>query len=737
MSRSDVVDALLRFDGERVAILAPCEWKGSFDALVARALADGFLRLRLNGQLYELDAPIPFDPKRKNQVELLIDRLRIGQEQRARLLESVGRATQLARGVMIAEVGGRDLFFNLAFAVEGTGKSYPPLTPHTFSFNRAEGMCPDCQGLVTQFGAHLMRHPAIACLTLTNLLRRLWVDWRFPYLDLWVEEDARLPLEKRSDLSILLEGGEWKTLKKGVRLRFRGFQPFLALMGRVGRPKVREAVTPLLHTVTCSSCGGTRLHALARAVKIGAHTLPSLCQEPLDVVVAFLEGLDLHESVLAEVMEQLLGRLRFLIDVGLAYLALERTAPTLSNGEAQRIRLARQLGSELRGVLYVLDEPTIGLHPKDNERLNRALKKLLALGNTLLLVEHDPLTIAEADYLFDFGPGAGIHGGQITAQGTIEEIKADPESLTGAYLSGRKRIPLMDKREPREFLRIEHCNIHNLQDVTALIPLGCFTCLTGVSGSGKSSLLQMIAAKAPMKKIVVDQNPLGQTARSDVGSYSGLLPLLRSFFTKLPEAAAKWLQSKHFSTNHKRGMCSHCLGLGYKRVEMLFLPAVRLPCDHCQGLRLNPVSLAVRYKGKNFGEFLQLSVGEARLYFEALPAVCAILDTLILIGLDYLQIGQEIASLSGGEQQRLKLSRDLAKKRQTKTLYLLDEQTTGLHPEDIIKLLRLLQGLLGKGHTLVAIEHHEDFIAAADYEIEMGPGAGAAGGKIIRMAEIG
>ncbi len=731
ISKSDVVEKLLDHDEQPLNILAPFEVSGNFEQEIERFLADGFLRLRLNGTLYELDEPIPFDPKRKNSLALVIDRLKISEKNRGRIAEGVEKATRVGKGTMIAQVADKDLFFNLTFAVESTGKSYPPITPHTFSFNSREGMCPDCQGLGTQYGAQLLANPDIAKLSLLGLLKRIWVDPHFPYLQNWITENPKTILTKRDDLTTLMNGGDFVTIKKGVRLRFRGLQPVLALAGRIAHREIKEPLIPLLHEVECKSCKGTRIHPLARNVRIEQHSIASLCQIPIDQALLFLENLRIQDKVLAEVMQQLLSRLRFLIEVGLGYLSLERSAPTLSNGEAQRIKLAKQLGSQLRGVLYVLDEPTIGLHPKDNARLNQALKKLKELGNTLLLVEHDPLTIAEADYLFDFGPGAGIHGGHITAQGTIEEIKANEKSLTGQYLSGKKRVPLPKKRPAKKFLEVTNCNLHNLKNVTARIPLGCFTCLTGVSGSGKSSLMQMIEAKSVMKKIVIDQNPIGQTVRADVGTYSDLLPHLRTFFSKLPAAASKGLQPRHFSTNHKKGMCSHCMGLGYKKVEMLFMPAVRVPCDHCMGLRLNPSSLQVTYKGKNFGEFLLISIEEARHYFETLPKMCQILDILISIGLGYLHLGQEIASLSGGEQQRLKLSRDLAKKRQAATLYLLDEPTTGLHPHDICKLLFLIESIVNKGHTLVAIEHNTDFISAADHTIELGPGAGVAGGAIV------
>ena len=465
---------------------------------------------------------------------------------------------------------------------------------------------------------------------------------------------------------------------------------------------------------------------------------------------------DQENKLLDEVKKQVCSKLRFLCEVGLHYLALERRAPTLSGGEAQRIRLARQLGSGLTGVLYVLDEPTIGLHPRDSDRLNRALRQLKDLGNTLLMVEHDPLTIATADYILDFGPHAGEHGGHITAQGTFAQIKRNPRSLTGAYLSGKLSIPVPAKRRPRteNKIVIANASLNNLKNIDVEIPVGLLTCLTGVSGSGKSTLINQILLpsmqqsinvrdRATYKKstvsgiaqfdkvISIDQNPIGHTARSDVGTYVDVLGRMREFFASLPLARTKGLQGKHFSYNHRRGMCTACWGMGYRRIEMHFLPPVRVVCEDCQGLRLNPVSLEVMYAGKNFGQYLDMTVDEVRKVFENHPRIIRPLDTLISVGLGYLKLGQEMASLSGGEAQRIKLSRELAKRSTGRTLYLLDEPTTGLHSDDIKKLLAVLQRLVEKGNTMVIIEHNLDVIKNADYVIELGPEAGEAGGEVV------
>ena len=395
-------------------------------------------------------------------------------------------------------------------------------------------------------------------------------------------------------------------------------------------------------------------------------------------------------------------------------------------------------------MLYVLDEPTIGLHPHDNARLNGALQTLKTLGNTLLMVEHDPQTLSTADYIIDFGPGAGLHGGHVTAQGTYSEILKNPHSLTGAYLSGRETIQIpKERRSPKGHFRIEHALKHNLNDLSFDLPMGVLTCLTGVSGSGKSTLMHevikptvvpLIDSGQPFNKlIVIDQNPIGHTVRSDVGTYSEILPILRDFYASLGASRTKGLLPRHFSYNHRKGMCSNCWGLGYKKVEMLFLPPVKVVCEQCQGLRLNPISLEVVYEGKNFGQLLAMTVEEAREHFNLLPKACRMLDTLISVGLGYLKMGQEMVSLSGGEAQRIKLSRELARRGTGKTLYLLDEPTTGLHPDDIKKLLLLIHRLVDKGNTMVIIEHNLDIIQNADFLIDLGPGAGIKGGKIVCM----
>jgi len=757
ITKDYVVERILTYPaGEKITVLTPFEVQKNekFEDVIGKFRRQGFVRVWLNGEMYELDSPIPFDRKRKNVLALVIDRLKVSQESISRLYEAVENASSISSGkIVIIRENGTFVPFNLSFAVESTGKSYPPITPHTFSFNSPEGMCLDCQGLGYQYGANLIRNPEIMGISIIGLLRHLWSNPHVQIFEKFLKNKGINPhftLDELSSeqLQLLFNGSmeeEWIATKEGYSFRWLGIQPVLAKAGKVAHHDIRSPLISLLDEIVCVSCGGARLHPLARAVKIGPYSISDLCLLPVNDAFEFLKQLHLppkKAQLLDEVLKQIKDRLQFLIEVGLDYLSLDRRAPTLSNGESQRIRLARQLGSQLTGVLYVLDEPTIGLHPHDNARLNKALANLKALGNTLLMVEHDPQTVATADYLIDFGPGAGTHGGHITAQGTYSEILENPHSLTGAYLSGRKNIPIPSKRrKPKSHFPFTHVQKHNLKNFSFELPLGVMTCLTGVSGSGKSTLMHDIIQPAfaallnkeePFNKmIVVDQDPIGHTVRSDVGTYVDVLPPLRDFYAAMAAARTRGLQPGHFSYNHKKGMCTTCWGLGYKKVEMLFLPSVKVVCDQCKGMRLNPVSLQVSFGGKNFGQLLEMTVEEARAFFEMIPKVQRILDTLISVGLGYLKLGQEIASLSGGEAQRMKLSRDLAKRGTGKTLYLLDEPTTGLHPDDINKLLSVLHRLVDKGNTMVIIEHNLDIIRNADYIIDLGPGAGIHGGQIV------
>lgn len=781
ISKGYVTSRLLELpERTKVHILSIVQLKRNekFEDLTDKLQRQGFLRIRLNGTYYELDQEIPFDKQRKNELFLVIDRLMISSDNRKRLFDAVDQAATLSGGTLVAALEKEDLFFNLSFAVLKTGKSYPPITPHTFSFNTETGMCLDCQGLGFQYGADLSYQPEIIKMTPIALLRLFWKEnlskATLHVFHQFLKKIDVDPKAKFSDLNpdqiqMLFTGAkeDLKIKENGLSFQWRGFNITLAMLSKSSDPTIREPLIPLLNQNECVSCKGARLNPLARHVKIRELSIADLCRLPIDDASKFIDGINLSEKELTfldETLQQLKHRFHFLRAIGLGYLSLERSAPTLSGGEAQRIRLARQLGSGLTGCLYVLDEPTIGLHPSDNERLNLALKNLCSLGNTLLLVEHDPLTIQLADKIIDFGPAAGKHGGSIMASGTLDEIKANPNSLTGAYLSGVKKIPLpKSRRQSTQFLSLKNANLHNLKKINADIPIQAITCITGVSGSGKSTFLgDLIKPAAELalrgkrgrykgskqvtllgttlegmhhfdKLLVLDQNPIGHTNRADVSTYVDLLGPLRYFFASLPEAKARGLAPKNFSFNHRKGMCTTCWGHGVRNISMQFLPPVKVICESCQGYRLNPLSLKVFTKGKHLGHILQMTVEEAIAFLPPIPKAVRILETLLSVGLGYLQLGQEIATLSGGEAQRMRLSRELAKRSSGSTLYLLDEPTVGLHADDIVKLLAIFQKLVELGNTVVIIEHNLDVIACADHLIDMGPGSGTKGGKIVAI----
>ncbi len=744
-----------------------------FTDVIQRYQRQGFLRIHLNGELYDIDQQeLPFNRRKKNELFLVVDRIKVEDAARMRLLEAVENASGIGGGKLtILREDGKELFFNLTFAVESTGRSYPEITPHTFSFNTPEGMCPDCEGLGFQYGANLSRNALIMSCSITQLMQLLCKERlsssAFDFVrTIFNEEGIHLSIPLKllpsHHLHFVLNGspaGKSYKAKNGLNIQWQGINRVLAKVAKSARKEMREQVIPLLDEHECPTCQGSRLNALARAVTINKASLADVCRWPLEQSLQFIKAVSIPAAegkVLQEVKQQLVNRLGFLDEVGLSYLALNRRAPTLSGGEAQRIRLARQLGSGLTGVLYVLDEPTIGLHPRDNHRLNQALGRLQKLGNTLLMVEHDPMTVQTADYILDFGPASGRHGGHVTAQGTLKQILRSTTSLTGAYLSGKKTIlyPIERRQPTNEKITVRNACKHNLKGVDVDIPLGMMVALTGVSGSGKSTLLHQVILPAVernigrpgsitiegtqisgmqhlVKVVAVDQNPIGRTSRSDVSTYVDVLTPLRYLFASLPLAKTKGLQVKHFSYNHRKGMCTACWGLGYRKIEMHFLPPVRVVCTECQGMRLNPLSLEVLYQEKNLGQWLSCTVDELAVVFANHRSIKRLLDTLISVGLGYLKLNQEMASLSGGEAQRIKLSRDLAKRAAGPTLYLIDEPTSGLHSEDIQKLLIVLQRLVEQGHSVVYIEHQADMILNADYVIDLGPDAGEKGGTIV------
>ncbi len=741
----------------------------TFEQFQEKMIKQGFLRIRLNNVFFELeDTNIPWDRKKKNALFLVIDRLILAEDSPKRLNEAVEQALQISQDKVTLATETEDLSFNLSYTVQSTGKSYPPVTAHTFSFNTDIGMCPDCLGLGFQYGASHVLKEKLSTLTPLDLIFLLCKEnvsrssrkfFSKTLSALGIDPDTSLSKLSKEALLLFFEGEEGFFDKKPSSFTWKGLSNVLSQYAKSYHGNIRSTLSSFLEQKTCFSCEGTRLSPLARNVKIQGTSIADLVKKEVGPLLSFLNNLTLKEEkrvLLAESFTQVFSRLDLLQKLGLGYLSLDRSAPTLSGGETQRIRLSRQLGSGLTGCLYVLDEPTIGLHPFDNHLLNQALLHLKNLGNTLVLVEHDPLTMQIADYILDFGPGAGKLGGQILAKGTYDEILKNPNSLTGAYLSGQKSIPLPKKRRTsEEKIVIENISLHNLKNISTSIPIRVLTCLTGVSGSGKSTLLLDVlrpqAEKAALAKrrknlaeelfikgldafdkvIVLDQNPMGTTSRADISTYTELLTPIRHLYSSLPEAKVRGLQPKHFSYNHRRGMCSTCQGLGVKTISLQFLPSVKVECESCKGHRLNPLALQVTFKEKHFGELLKLSIEQAKDFFYAFPKILKILDTLISVGLPYLTLGQEITSLSGGESQRLRLSCELAKRSTGKTLYLFDEPSIGLHSIDIEKIIPIFHDLVNKGNTVILIEHHLDLIAQCDHIIDIGPGAGPEGGFII------
>lgn len=717
LSKQEIVDQILSFpEKEKILLLTPISFERNenFEKLVERLQRQGYLRIRLNGQTYSLDEKIPYEPLRKNELLLVIDRLLVQKKSEKRLFEAIEQAKE----TLIVAKENEDLEFELSQESRSS--------PQLFSFNHEMGMCPECQGLGVSYGAHLSENSRLLKKSVFQIAERLFKE---------KTSQAIYPILKKTiggDLQILLHGGEETKIKKGLSLRWLGLETALANAARMGVKAIKEALLPIMKADICPSCSGARLNEKARHVLLKDLSITDLCKKSLKETLSFIQKQKVP-IFLEETKQELISHLEFLISIGLDYLSLDRSAPTLSGGELQRIRLAKQLGSNLSSCLYILDEPTIGLHPYNNEQLNQALQKLKDLGNTLVLVEHDPMTIQIADQLFDFGPKAGREGGKITASGSIKEIKKDPNSLTGAYLSGKKKIEVPKKRRELNLsIEIRGASLHNLKNLTVSLPRSAITCLTGVSGSGKSSLLTYLEKRKEFEKIItIDQSPIGQTNRADVSTYTEIQPLIRSLFSSLPAAAIKGLLPRAFSPNHLKGMCRTCWGLGYRTVHLQFLPPVRIVCESCKGFRLNPLSLEIKYKGKHFGQILQMRVEEALSWFSSIPKIVKKLQTLIAVGLDYLQLGQEVVSLSGGEAQRLRLSRELSKRESGKTLYLIDEPTVGLHPEDVQKLLAIFHQLADKKNTIVIIEHNLDVIVNADYIIDLGPDSGEKGGEIV------
>ncbi len=752
-----------QFDEKKAIVLAPVKHAQTLDfpKFCNEMQKLGFLKVKINDTYYELSDSIPFNHKLKNAVKIVIDRLVIKKESKKRLFDAIETASTLGNNQLYVEIDEVEHYYHLAFAVESTGKSYSPITPKSFSFNAEDGMCLECHGLGFQYGASSWIQKNLSTYTPLEILYVFLKDFATKHVfKHFLKAFKALKIDPETPLGEMDEKTKTLFLKGSAtdssQFKWVGLENTIERISKVGNRFIKEFFHQTLQEVTCPSCKGSRLNPLASSVKLDNLTMKEFTELSVSDLLSKLKQLKVHHvELLTEVMDQLIKRLSFMENIGLSYLSLSRTAPTLSGGELQRIRLSKQLGASLSGCLYVLDEPTIGLHPYNNHLLNQALKDLVKLNNTVILVEHDPMTLKIADYMVDFGPKAGKDGGYILAKGSYDEICSNPSSLTGLYLSHQKRLPPIEKStKKRGQLEFIGARINNLQDLNFTIPLGKMTCITGVSGSGKSTLLKEVIQKnlsayVDTKKeeffhikriagldqiekvLVMSQGTVGQTNRADISTYTDLLTSLRTFFAALPQATTRGLQPKNFSFNHQKGMCQTCQGLGVKLIDLKFMSPIKVTCEDCHGFRLNPMSLKVTYKNKHLGEILNLSVVDALAFLPPIPKAEKILNSLISVGLGYLNLSQEIATLSGGEAQRLKLSKELTKQASQKTIFLLDEPTTGLHFEDLKILFKVFEKLLSKGSTLVIVEHNMDLIKEADHIIDLGPHAGKNGGKLV------
>ena len=783
---SQMVDQVLKLpEGTAAALLAPvvAQRKGEHLELLEDLGAQGFVRVRIDGRIHELDALPALDPKKKHDIEAVVDRMRVRPDAAQRLAESFETALRLSGGlaqlILLDEPGREPLIFSSRHACPVCGYSVPPLEPKLFSFNNPSGACPGCDGLgVEEFfdPQRVVLHPHLSLAggavrgwdrrndhyfhLIQSLARHYGFDIETPWTEL-PEHVQRVLLHGSGTEAIEFRDREQSGRRAQRRHPFEGILPNLTRRYReTSSPMVREELARYLSLRPCPDCQGTRLNRAARFVFVADRSLPEVAHLTVGRALELLRGLSLagwRGEVAAKIVKGMVERLAFLADVGLEYLTLDRSAETLSGGESQRIRLASQVGSGLTGVMYILDEPSIGLHQRDNRRLLATLKQLRDLGNTVIVVEHDEEAIREADHVVDLGPGAGAHGGHLVAEGSPREIEATPASITGQYLSGRRRIEVPGLRirpAPDRQIRIVDAHGNNLRNVTAEIPLGLLTCVTGVSGSGKSTLIvdtlfghaaarlngarseaapcAAVEGLAEIDRVIdIDQSPIGRTPRSNPATYTGLFAPLRELFAAVPEARARGYDAGRFSFNVKGGRCEACQGDGVIRVEMHFLPDVYVPCDVCKGQRYNRETLEIRYRGKNIHEVLELTVEEALRFFQNVPAAAGKLQTLADVGLSYVRLGQNATTLSGGEAQRVKLSRELAKRATGRTLYILDEPTTGLHFHDVEQLLHVLHRLRDEGNTIVVIEHNLDVIKTADWVIDLGPEGGEGGGEIV------
>lgn len=783
-----IIDSVMSLEeGTRIQVLAPVVRgkKGEYTKLLQDFQKEGFVRVRVDGEVYELTDDIEIDRKKKHNIELVVDRLVVKEEIRTRLTESVETALKYANNLVVIDIpGDKEILYSQNYACPDCNISIEELTPRMFSFNNPFGACPTCTGIgylmkmdedlivpdknktlydgIKAFGASTMKKgDTMAKMYFESIAKHYGVEIK----DVPIKKLPRWFLEKilygTGDEAIDFEYTSYAGTRKFTS-PFEGVLPTLDRRYNETKSQgMRDFYEMYMSESACQTCHGARLKKESLSVKVGDKNINELTDMSIDKIKDFLNTLQLNNKdkmIADQILKELNKRLQFLLDVGLEYLTLSRSAGSLSGGEAQRIRLATQIGSGLTGVLYILDEPSIGLHQRDNEKLLATLRKLRDLGNTVLVVEHDEDTMYAADQIIDIGPGAGVHGGNVIAQGTAEEIKLVPESITGQYLSGKKQILVPKKRRKSngKAIEIKGATEHNLKNINVKFPLGQFICVTGVSGSGKSTLVNEILYKTVAKEIYgsnekpgkckeikglenvdkiinIDQSPIGRTPRSNPATYTGVFDVIRDIFAATQEAKMRGYDKGRFSFNVAGGRCEACSGDGVLKIEMHFLPDIYVPCEVCKGKRYNRETLEVKYKGKTISDVLDMTVEEALKFFENIPKIKSKIQTLYDVGLGYIKLGQPSTTLSGGEAQRVKLATELSKKATGKTLYILDEPTTGLHIADVHKLVDILQRLVDTGNSIIVIEHNLDLIKTADYIIDLGPEGGEKGGQIIAV----
>ncbi len=782
MSIDQIVERVLQLEERtKIQVLAPVVRgrKGEHSKLFEKIKKDGFVRVRVDGTVYDINDEIKLEKNKKHNIEVVVDRIVIKEGIKSRLTDSIETALKLSEGLVIIDVIEKEeMLFSENFACPDCNISIGEITPRMFSFNSPFGKCDVCDGLgsLMEISPHLVIKDME--LSINEGAIKPWGELRD---DTWTYSilyglskhygfslDEPLKNLPKDILNLLLYGNDGEKFmvsfereygKGEMMYSFEGIIPNLQRRYKETNSEyIRNEIEGYMEFKTCPKCKGARLREESLSVTIGGLSIDKFCDMSIKKELEFIENLNLtekEEKIAHQILKEIKARLTFLINVGLDYLTLSRAASTLSGGESQRIRLATQIGSSLVGVLYILDEPSIGLHQRDNDRLLDTLKHLRDLGNTLIVVEHDEDTIRAADHIIDIGPGAGTHGGRIVAQGTPDEIAADENSITGQYLSGRRRIEVPEKRrEPKGYIEVVGAAENNLKNINVKFPLGVFTCVTGVSGSGKSTLINEILYKGAAKRILnikdtpgkhkdilgleqidkiidIDQSPIGRTPRSNPATYTGVFDYIREVFAQTPEAKMRGYKPGRFSFNVKGGRCEACSGDGIIKIEMQFLSDVYIPCEVCKGKRYNSETLEVKYKGKNIAEVLDMTVEEALEFFENIPRIKNKLQTLYDVGLSYIKLGQPSTQLSGGEAQRIKLAYELSKRSTGRTLYILDEPTTGLHIEDVRRLIEIIQRLTDAGNTVIVIEHNLDVIKCADYIIDLGPEGGDLGGTVI------